>query len=68
MKNALKSEMLTTHSRIMFTNIITDFMECHDQVSEEAFNRSDQAYEDIYSKTLEQLWQIKNTMNLEELI
>lgn len=68
MKNALKSEMLTTHSRIMFANIVTDFMECHHQVSDQALERVDNAYKDVYEETLEELWKIKGSMNLRDII
>lgn len=68
MKNALKSEMLSTHSRIMFANIITDFIECHHQVSEKALERVDEAYKHIYPTTLKELWNVKEQMNLRDLI
>jgi hypothetical protein len=68
MKNALKSEMLTTHSRIMFANIITDFIECYHQVSDKALKCVDNAYKDVYKATLKELWKIKNKMNSRDII
>jgi hypothetical protein len=68
MKNALKSEILSTHSRIMFANIITDFIECHDEVSEEAFTRIQKDYTAIYKEILKELLISKESMNLRDLI
>ena len=68
MQNALKSEMLTTHSRIMFANIITDFIQCHDEVSAEALDRVGNAFKDVYPATLKELWKIKSSMSLRDII
>jgi hypothetical protein len=70
MKNALKSELISTHSRIMFANIITDFIDCRysDDVSDQAFNRVDNAYKDVYPATLKELWKFRKHMNLRDLL
>lgn len=67
-KNSLKSEILSTHSRIMFANIITDFIECYEQVTEEAMGQIDNTFSDVYMPTLNKLLDIKSRMNLRDLI
>lgn len=68
LKNTLKSEVLSTHSRIMFADIMTDFIECHDQVSELAFKRVEEVWSKDYQRTIEELWDIKDRMNLTDVI
>ncbi|WP_156956743.1 hypothetical protein [Candidatus Odyssella acanthamoebae] len=68
MKNALKSEIVSTHSRIMFANIITDFIEAHDQVSEKAMENIDKLFSIVYPSTLKELFKAKKRMTLTDLL
>lgn len=68
LKNALKSEILSTQSRIIFANIVTDFIECQDQVSKKALKRVDQFYGNLYPATLKKLSKSEEDMNLGDLI
>lgn len=71
MKNALKSELLSIHSRIMFLNLITAFIECSwdsNVVNPQAVKWIDNAYSDIYQQTIESLFAVKEKMKLEDLI
>ncbi|MBW8309468.1 MAG: hypothetical protein K0M45_07535 [Candidatus Paracaedibacteraceae bacterium] len=68
MKNVLKSEVVSTHSRIMFANIITDFIEAHHQVSEKAMDRIEKLFSGVYPSTLEELFKVRKGMTLTDLL
>lgn len=67
-KNALKSELISTHSRIMFANIMTDFIECYHQVSDEALTLVDGMFAESYQDILDELWSMKEHMQFPDLI
>lgn len=68
LKNALKSELISTNSRIMFANIITDFIECYHQVTPEAMEQVDATFAEIYDDMLSELWRMKAHMSLKDII
>lgn len=65
-RNALKSETLSIKSRLIFANVVIDFIEAYSQVSEEAFDFVDSLANE-FTSTLDELQKIVDTMDLEEL-
>lgn len=68
MANALKSERVSTHSRIMFANIITDFIEYYFQAGENALKYINETYKDLYPKTLKALIENQKSMKIKDLL
>jgi hypothetical protein len=66
-RNALKTEVLSIKSRLIFLNVILDFIESEDYLSEEASD----FFDDLASQfkpILKELGKIVETMTLEELM
>lgn len=68
MNNAMKSELISNHSRIMFANIITDFIECYHQVPNVVIQRVDDIFSESYAQILDDLSESKDEMGLRDLI
>jgi hypothetical protein len=66
MKNALKSEVLSINSRLVFLNVIIDFIEYHHEVNSDALEFVNDL-SDQFKSTLEELDNIVGKMNQEEL-
>jgi hypothetical protein len=67
LKNALKSEVLSVKSRLVFLNVLIDFIEGENQVGDEAMGFADSLTPQFIS-TLKELVKLEQTMNLEELL
>jgi len=67
LQNGLKSEYLSTHSRLVFINLIIDFFENYHQVEEDALDFVDDM-EDEFKLALKELKKIAHTMDTEELL
>lgn len=65
-RNALKSEVLSTHSRLVFLSGWIDFIEADSQVNDEALEFIDSLAEE-FKNTFEELQKTKEAMNLEDL-
>lgn len=65
-RNALKSEVISIHSRLVFLSGVIDFAEAYSQVTTEALEFID-TFADEFESTFEELHRIKHTMNQEEL-
>lgn len=68
LKNALKAELISTNARIMFVNIMTDFIECYHQVSERALDRVNAQFGELYHVILDELWGMHEEMTLTDLL
>lgn len=67
LRNALKSEVISIKSRLVFVNVIGDFIEANTQVCEEVLDFIDSLAPE-FKAILSELDKIANTMDLEELI
>lgn len=67
LRNALKSEVISINSRLIITNLIIDFIENHDEVSEEALDFIETLAPEFHS-TLKKLNAIAPQMKEEELL
>lgn len=67
LRNALKSEVLSVKSRLVFLNVILDFVESSPDLTNHARDFIANL-EEQFTSTLDELDKISNTMNLEELI
>src|SRR3569832_295900 len=65
-RNALKSEVLSIHSRLVFLSGVIDFIEAYSQVNDEVLEFID-SFVDEFKTTFEELERIKHTMSKEEL-
>lgn len=65
-RNALKAEVLSIHSRLLFLSGLTDFIEGYDAVNDEAHEFVNTLAEEFES-TFAELQRIKHIMNQEEL-
>lgn len=67
LRNAVKSEVLSVNSRLIFLNIMIDFLDAYTEVKEEALDFVD-TMSNSFKRSLHELQKIAPTMEQEELL